>query len=151
MKHSKNCLALIKKWEGLYLNAYPDFTAISIGYGTTKYPNGRLVVLSDKITEDQANEYLEFECNNISKSLLKLINVPVSQNEFDALVSFCYNFGINAFNKSTLRKKLNNNDKPGAALEFDRWVFVTSGGVKKKLQGLVNRRKDERELFSTIN
>ena len=147
MKPSNNCLTLIKKYEGLYLNAYTDFSAVSIGYGTTKYPNNKSVKLGDKITKEQAEEYLLFECETISDSLDPLIIIDVNQNQFDALVSFTYNFGVGAFERSTLRKKLNKGDILGASQEFERWVFVTESGVKKKLLGLVKRRKEEQELF----
>ena len=70
-----------------------------------------------------------------------------NQNQFDAIVSFTYNFGVGAFERSTLRKKLNKGDILGASQEFERWVFVTEGGVKKKLLGLVKRRKEEQDLF----
>lgn len=151
MKVSEKGLSLIKKWEGLYLNAYLDpVEIVTIGYGSVCYPNGKLIKLKDKITKQQAEQYLKAECEIISEHLYPLINATINQNQFDALVSFCYNFGINAFTNSTLRKKLNKGDLLGAAQEFDRWVFVTESGVKKKLLGLVNRRKDERELFLEI-
>ena len=148
MKASKNCLDLIKKWEGLYLNAYLDPVGIpTVGWGCIVYPNGKPVKLGDKITVQQAEEYLLFECETISGSLDPLITIDVNQNQFDALVSFTYNFGVGAFERSTLRKKLNKGDILGASQEFERWVFVTESGVKKKLLGLVKRRKDEQELF----
>lgn len=121
MKYSKKCLSLIRKWEGLYLDAYLDPVGIpTIGYGTIRYPNNKAVKLKDKITKEQAEEYLLFECETISNSLDSLITIDVNQNQFDALVSFTYNFGVGAFERSTLRKKLNKGDITGASQEFGR-------------------------------
>jgi lysozyme len=148
MNFSKNCLDLIKTWEGLFLDAYIDPVGVpTIGYGTIRYPNGQIVKLGDKITKQQAEAFLQDECNEFSESLASLINVPIDQNQFDALVSFCYNLGVGAFEGSTLRKELNAGNISNAANEFDRWVFGMIGGVKTQLPGLVNRRKDEKALF----
>jgi lysozyme len=67
----------------------------------------------------------------------------LTQNQFDALVSFSFNVGVHAFSKSTLLKKLNREDYKGAKREFRRWVYA--GG--RRLQGLVNRRNQEAQLF----
>lgn len=74
-----------------------------------------------------------------------LVTVPLSQNQFDALVSFTFNLGEGALEGSTLRSKLNAGDYEGAAAEFGKWV--KAGG--QVLAGLVRRRKDEAELFLT--
>ena len=71
------------------------------------------------------------------------VNIPLNQNQFDALVSLAYNIGTGAFNKSTLVKKLNAGDILGAADQFDVWV--NAGG--KRMQGRVNRRAKEKALF----
>ena len=73
----------------------------------------------------------------------KYVSGTLTQNQFDALVSFCYNVGQSNLLSSTLLKKLNNKDYKGASNEFLKWN--KSGG--KVLQGLANRRKDEREVF----
>ncbi|MNT87817.1 Lysozyme RrrD [compost metagenome] len=71
------------------------------------------------------------------------VNIPLNQNQYDALVSLTYNIGAAAFSKSTLVKKLNTGDILGAADQFDVWV--NAGG--KRMQGLVNRRAKEKLLF----
>ncbi|MDJ0517043.1 MAG: glycoside hydrolase family protein [Trichodesmium sp. MO_231.B1] len=148
MQISQNCLDLIKKWEGLFLNAYLDPVGIpTIGYGTTRYPNGQTVRLGDRISERDAERYLGSECSRIAEAISQLIKVPVNQNQFDALVSFSYNVGTGAFQGSTLLRKLNQGDYQGAANEFRRWVNGVVGGVKVPLPGLVSRRADERRLF----
>ena len=79
-----------------------------------------------------------FEC-----TVNDAITGVLTQNQFDALVSLTYNIGSGAFKNSTLLKKLNAGDYKGAANQFDVWV--NAGG--KRLQGLVNRRAKEKELF----
>jgi lysozyme len=105
------------------------------------------VRLGDKISNQQAEALLQDECGNVAEALSSLLNVSVNQNQFDALVSFCYNLGIGAFEESTLRKEINSENFSSAANEFERWAFGMVNGVKTKLQGLVNRRNDEKALF----
>ena len=146
MKISNNGLNLIKQFEGLSLKPYLDAVDIpTIGFGNTFYEDGTKVTLKDKpITEQRATELLEFIANKtFSENINKVVKVPLSQNQFDALVSFAYNIGNKNFNWSTLLKKLNQSDYEGASLEFGRWN--QAGG--KILNGLVLRRQKEKELF----
>ncbi|XWK88662.1 MAG: lysozyme [Phormidium sp.] len=149
MKISQNCLELIKKWEGLYLNAYKDPVGIpTIGYGTIRYPNGQKVRMGDKITQQEAEAFLQLECDEVAEKVSKLVSgISLNQNQFDALVSLCYNIGTGAFEDSTLLRELKANNFANAAKEFDRWVKGTQNGVKITLPGLVNRRREERALF----
>lgn len=149
MKISQNCLDLIKKWEKFYVDAYLDPVGIpTIGYGTTRYPNGQKVRLGDKTTEQEAEAFLKLECDKVAEEVSNLVSgISLNQNQFDALISFSYNVGTGAFADSTLLKKLKANDFPGAADEFARWVKGTKNGVQTTLPGLVERRKDERSLF----
>jgi len=138
-------LALIKEFEGLRLNAYLDPVGIpTIGYGTIRYPDGSKVRMGDRITEAQAEDYLldHVESSVVAK-IDPLIQVPLTENQYNALVSFVYNVGIGAFQRSTMLRKLNSGDYIGAAFEFPRWKLA--GG--KILAGLVRRRKAERALF----
>lgn len=131
---------LIKKYEGCKLEAYKCPAGIwTIGYGHT----GQDVFEGKTITQQEADSLLSKDLTRFEKFLNRIIKVPINQNQFNALVSFTYNLGIGALQNSTLLKKLNNNDFIGAANEFDRWVYA--GG--KKLEGLVRRRKEEKELF----
>ena len=77
------------------------------------------------------------------------VSVPLTQNQYDALGSLIYNIGETNFGKSTLLKKLNSKDYNGAADQFLVWNKQAdeSTGTMVTLQGLVNRRKDEREVF----
>lgn len=138
-------LDMIKEFEGLYLNAYLDPVGIpTIGWGTIRYPNGQKVQMGDKITKEQASEYLMHEVQGFVTSVKKLVKVPISNNAFCALVSFCYNLGAGALGGSTLLKKLNGGESmESVAGEFGKWVYA--GG--QVLPGLVRRREAERKLF----
>ena len=146
MKISENGLNLIKEFEGLSLKPYLDVVKIpTIGYGNTYYPNGKKVTLSDKpISEIEATEMISYIAQkDFGDKILQLVKVPLNQNQFDALISICYNIGMGNFSKSTLLKKINQGDFKGASLEFERWN--KSGGVV--LAGLVKRRLKEKALF----
>ncbi|NHB59552.1 lysozyme [Acinetobacter sp. 194] len=135
---------LIKKFEGIKLFAYDDGVGVwTIGIGTTRYPDGTLVKKGDKCTEEQAKQYFICDLRCFEIAINKAVRVKLNQNQFDALVSLIYNIGINAFNKSTLLKKLNEQEYIGAADQF--LVWNKAGG--KVLTGLVERRKAEKELF----
>lgn len=153
MKFSENCISLIKKWEGFYSEAYLCPADIpTIGYGTIRYPNRNKVRMGDTISEPVAEACLNHECVECERGVTEALNIDINQNQFDALVSFTYNLGIGAFQRSTLLKKINAGKFDEAAKEFDRWVHIINKdtGVKTKLEGLVNRRKDERLLFEKI-
>lgn len=139
MKISQVGIDLIKSFEGLKLEAYQDSVNVwTIGYGTTKNVQPGM-----KITLEQAEELLRHDLDTFERGVTSLIGVPVSQNQFDALVSFAYNLGLGSLKKSTLLKYLNNAQYLEAADEFLRWD--KAGG--KKLKGLTKRRNAERLLF----
>lgn len=137
MKISQNGLNLIKQYEGLRLSAYRDPVGIlTIGYGHT-----RNVVLGQKITEEKAEAYLLEDLIIAQNKVSKL--EPIyhwNQNEFDALVSFTFNIGsITDLTKFGTRTK--------EEIANKMLLYVNAGG--KKMQGLVNRRKAEHDLFLT--
>lgn len=132
-------LALIKRWEGCKSNAYLCPAKVwTIGYGHTK-----TVKPGMKITIDQAEELLKQDLAVFEQAVVRLVTVPLSQNQFDALVSFAFNVGTNALANSTLLSLLNRKNYLGAAEQFLRWT--KAGNVT--LKGLVERRKKEYELF----
>lgn len=106
----------------------------TIGYGTTKG-----VKMGDRTTPDRAMALLLDDLNSHSRGISKCIKVPLHQHEFDAYSSLAYNIGVGAFCGSTLVKKLNTSDYPGACSEILRWTRA-SGRV---LPGLVKRRQVE--------
>ena len=146
MEASFKCLSLVKEFEGLFLKAYPDPIGIwTIGYGTIQYPNGKRVKKGDICTNEEAEAYLMHELNIKALSINPhFTSHPIKQNQFDALLSFAYNLGTGALNKSTLLKKVKANpNDPSIRNEFMKWV--NAGG--KKLNGLVRRRKAEADLY----
>ena len=144
MHVSPSGVDLICNFEGLRLKAYDDGVGVwTIGFGTTKYPNGIRVKKGDTCTLDQAKAYMQNDLKSFEQTVNNTVKVPLNQNQFDALVSLAYNIGASAFSQSTLVKKLNANSISGAADQFDVWV--NAGG--KRMQGLVNRRAKEKALF----
>lgn len=142
MKISPKGIALIKSAEGLRLKAYPDpgtgGLPWTIGYGSTSGVTRNMV-----ITEAQAEQMLAADLVRFERAVDRLVRVPVSQGQFDALVSFTYNVGEGNFTKSTLLRKLNAGDATGAAEQFPRWVNAAG----RVLPGLVKRRAAERAMF----
>ncbi len=136
---------LIIKFEGFSSIPYLCPASIpTIGHGSTRYADGTKVKLIDMpITEVEAIELLRKTIVAFEKCISKNVKISLSQNQFDSLVSFIYNVGCGNFEKSTLLKKLNEEDYTGAAGEFVRWN--KSNGVP--LRGLTARRLAERDLF----
>ena len=139
MKLSQVGLDLIKSFEGLRLEPYYCSShVLTIGYGST----GPHVKEGMKITEQQAEDLLRKDVARFEDGVTRLINIPLNQNQFDALVSFAFNCGVGALEESTLRRRLNGGEDPNtvAKEELKRW---TNGG----LAGLVRRRQAETDLF----
>ena len=146
MKISENGLNLIKQFEGLSLKPYLDAVNIpTIGYGSTFYENMKKVTMQDEsITRERADFLFNFLVTTKFVSVVnRLVIVDLTQNQFDALVSFVYNIGSGNFEKSTLLKKVNQSDFIGASLEFEKWNKANG----KILNGLTKRRLSEKELF----
>jgi len=139
MHTSQKGLDLIKSFEGLRLSAYRCPADIpTIGYGTTSG-----VKMGDTITKERAEEMLREDVKRFEDQVLRLVKVPLTQGQFDALTSFVYNLGPGNLSNSTLLRLLNAGDYKGAAAQFDRWN--KAGG--KVLAGLARRRAAERALF----
>ena len=134
-------LALIKEFEGVRLKAYLDSVDVpTIGYGHTKG-----VKMGDTCTQEEADAWLVEDCADAEKCVNGAVTVPLTQPEFDSLVSFVFNLGCGNFRKSTLLKKLNESDYDAAALEFRKWD--KAGG--QTLAGLTRRRLAEARLFES--
>jgi lysozyme len=144
MKTSQVGIDLISSLEDTRFEAYDDGVGVwTIGIGTTVYPNGVRVKKGDSCTLDQAKSYFAHDLKRFEASVNNLVKVPLSQNQFDALVSLVYNIGSGNFASSTLLKKLNAKDYAGAAEQFPRWNKAKG----KVLNGLTRRRDAERALF----
>lgn len=145
-KLSQKGVDLIKQFEGLSLTPYVCAGGINtIGYGNTYYTNGKKVTLKDpKITTQQAEELLKHSLSTYEKAVDSFCRDDISQSQFDALVSFAYNLGTGALQKSTLIKKVNTNPKDVTiADEFLKWNKA-NGTV---LKGLTKRRQAEANLY----
>ena len=116
---SNNGLALLKRFEGLRTTAYKDAAGVwTIGYGST----GGHVREGLTISESDAERLLMRDLERFEDCINRLVRVPLSQNQFDALVSFAFNLGCGALARknftSTLLSRLNDGDYDGAAQAF---------------------------------
>lgn len=145
METSQNGINLIKKWEGCYLIAYLCPAGVwTIGYGTTNsdfnITNTRIkqgLVISQTIAENWLKKSVKQKYEPLVNKYQRIYNF--NQNEFDALVSFCYNIGsIDQLTKNGTRTK--------EEIKAHFLAYCNAGG--KQLQGLLNRRKEELDLFS---
>lgn len=151
MKLSAQGEKLIKEGEGLKLYAYDDKNpnkpflrgkpkgTLTIGYGHTSAAGEPTVVPGMKITKAEADRIFSKDAQNFAAKVDALVTTEVTQNQFDALVSFAYNVGIGAFGKSTLLKKVNARQFDQVPAEFMKWVNQNGEPVP----GLVNRRRAE--------
>lgn len=146
MSVSQKGIDFIRSHEGLELEAYPDPATggvpWTIGYGHTKG-----VKKGQKIDKATAERFLAEDIRDAELGVTRNVNVPLTQDQFDALTSFVFNLGEGAFQGSTLLRKLNQRDYDGAAAEFNKWVMGGPKGKKRKIPGLVTRRAAERKLF----
>lgn len=147
MQINQATVDLVKEFEGLRLTAYRDAVGVwTIGYGTTAAAGVGIIPRAGlTIIEPAAEEYLRIAVEKFAAQIAPHIAVPVTDNQFGAIVSLAYNVGAPAVIKSTLLRKLNAGDYAGAAAEFARWN--KAGG--KVLAGLTRRRAAERKLFET--
>jgi lysozyme len=146
MRVSEAALERLRMREALSLMPYRDDAGVwTVGYGTTVYPNGQRVKWSDSCTQAEAEAWFRYDVERFERCVLETLPlVPLNQPMFDALVSFAYNIGEEAFRSSTLARRLNAGQYIEAQAEFDRWV--KAGGVV--LKGLVNRRNFEQAEFN---
>lgn len=136
---AESATGFVKGWEGCELTAYRCPANVwTIGHGHTKG-----VKEGDTITQAEADRLLIDDLTAIAADLNRLVNVPVSEGQFVALLSLAFNVGTGAVKKSKLLFKLNHGDVPGAAAEFDDWIYCN--GVP--LDGLRRRRAAEKALF----
>ena len=144
MKTSQAGIALIQRFESCKLSAYQDSVGVwTIGYGHTGNVYGRPVSAGMSITVQDAEALLKADLSIAEKGITTALNQPVTQSQFDALVSLAFNVGVDATAKSTLLKLLNNGEVMLAAKEFPRWDMA--GGTH--LLGLLRRRVAEMQLF----
>lgn len=142
MKVSDKGLEIIKEFEGLSLKAYPDPATggrpWTIGYGHTEG-----VTPSDTCTQEEADKWLREDCSVAEECIEAYVDVELTQNQYDALISFIFNLGCGNFKSSTLLRLLNQGLYDAAAKQFKRWD--KAAGVR--LAGLTRRRGMEANLF----
>lgn len=177
LKPSPACYDIIRRYEGVRLKAYLcPAGKVTIGYGHVILPKfdyyrfrhcdasrlarliadcqaARRITLEAqvvlKITEETAELWLLQDAEQVGRFLNSVTPVALNQAQFDALVSFVFNVGQGQYATSTLRKKLHQGDFAGAAAEIERWIYGTVNGQKRKLNGLITRRAEERGLFES--
>lgn len=148
-------LDFIKRHEALRLYVYDDATGRApvngvfqgyptIGYGHLIEPPETVEQYRGGISEAMAEKLLRHDLKIAKRAVVRLINVPISEPQFDALVSFTFNAGAGALQRSTLRRKLNRGDYTAIPFEMNRWVHSKG----RKLRGLVKRRKEEGSRFA---
>jgi len=148
-KISQAGIDLIKQFEGWSAKPYPDPATgnlpITIGYGNTFYENGTKVKMTDVvITKERGEALLRNSLIQFEQYVDSYCIDTVNQNQFDALVSFCYNLGPANLKYSTLLKKVNvNPNDPTIEAEFMKWTKASN----KVLKGLVLRRQAEADLY----
>lgn len=138
-------LAEIKRSEGLRLQAYPDPGSSNgdpwtIGYGSTKGVKRGMV-----ITQAEADARLVADLTHAENTVERLVKVPLNDNQFGALVSFVFNVGSGAFEKSTLLRLLNEGQYAAVPAQLARW----NKNDEKVMDGLSKRRAREAALWNT--
>jgi|GEM_PF-1947279 len=136
---------VIMDHEGFMDHAYTDVNKKAIGFGHN-------IVKGEKfpktISLAQAKKLLMKDLKIHEAAVKQAVKVKITQEHFDAMVSFSYNVGPENFRTSTMLKQLNAGNFESAGKEFDNWVFITGKkGVCKKSEGLQDRRNAEQALF----
>jgi lysozyme len=138
-------LDLIKLFEGFS----PTMYRCPAGYRTIGYGHLVKVIESYKfyngISIDYADELLRDDLQTAQRGVFKWINVPLTDGQYDALVSFTFNLGSGALQASTLRKVINRYDYESVPKQFRRWVYARG----RKLNGLIRRRESEINLYNS--
>lgn len=140
----KGGIDLIKEFEGCVLKVYKDSAGLpTIGIGHLIKPGEKFTTLTQK----QAEDLLKKDLKQFVDAVNKLVQVDINQDQFDALVAFCFNVGAGALGSSTLLKRLNAKLYDQAADQFLVWNKAKVNGVSTVIKGLSRRRQAERALF----
>ena len=144
MRHiTKNGINLIKRFEGFASNIYLDAAGLpTIGYGHL-LRSGEAEMFKNGISPEAGEALLIKDVLSAECAVLRLIHVPLSDGQFDALTSFTFNLGSGAFQRSTLRRKVNREEHDEVPEQFMRWIWA--GG--RRLRGLVRRREAEAKSY----
>lgn len=148
---SQDCVELVKKFEGLHklkddglVHAYRcPAGKWTLGYGATKGIRSGMTC-----TTEEAEQRITQDLDEHGKIVKRLVNVPLTQGQYDALVSFVFNLGGGAFKSSTLLKKLNSGNYDDCPEQIMRWNKARVDGKLQPLRGLTRRRAAEAAIFS---
>ena len=156
MKVSDKAIKMIQHHEGVRQRPYRCPAKLwTVGVGHVLYPEHGKLKIEERanlplrpederiFSMDEVNAILRNDLDRFERGVEKFCPVPLTQGQFDALVSFSFNVGLGTLQRSTLRQKVLRGDTEGAAEEFLKYCLA--GG--KILRGLQNRRKDERAVF----
>ena len=143
LQPSPACLDLIRRSEGLNLTAYPDEGAYSIGYGHRNVPEGTVWTLA------YAETALTDDTNQVGDEIKQLVDVPLTQGQFDALVDFVYEDGSGRLQSSTLLELLNASRYAAAGEQLLRWVYMRENGVEVISPDLQTRREADLALWNS--
>jgi len=145
MRHvTEDGLTLIKRFEGFSPTIYfcpAGWPTIGYGHVVRDWERERF---ASGIDEDEAEDLLRRDVGTAERAVLRLINVPLSDGQFDALCSFTFNLGSGALQRSTLRRKVNREEHEFVPSEFRRWVWAG----RRKLKGLMRRREAEAACYA---
>lgn len=147
---SDNGIKQIVEFEGVKLSPYLCSAKVpTIGIGSTYYENGKRVTMDDKsITLERAYELFRYTLDHYIKSVDAMTRDDINQNQFDALVSFAYNVGVNALKDSSLLKKVNANPNDKTITNsFMVWNKARKDGKLVEVKGLTIRRTKEAKLY----
>lgn len=153
MRLSKQGQDLIETHETIKFKIYDDGLGILTGgighklLPLDENPQGVKWKEGDRVSSEQVQKWLSEDVWEAEEAVNKYVVTQLSQKGFDALVSFVFNVGVNAFKNSTLLRLLNLGQIEDAAEQFQRWKYGTRNGKKVVLGGLVKRRQEEKELF----
>ena len=154
---SQDGVRLIKRFEGVKYTPYRCPAKLwTVGVGSLMYPEQLQMSITERMkyclkpehfrqfTEEEVDELFTRDVRRFERGVERLITAPLTQGQFDSLVSFGFNLGLGALQRSTLRQKINRGNYESASGEFTRWV--RAGG--KVLRGLVLRRQAEQAMFN---
>ena len=148
MQISPPGIELIKEFEGLRLKAYLCPAKVwTLGYGHTTSAGPPVVQPGMTITSREAEGILKADLVKYEAGVLKLVKTPLTQGQFDALVSFAFNCGVGALAKSTLLKRVNAGRFDAVPAELMKWTKAKG----RELPGLVRRRRAEAALWRAVD
>ena len=164
MKISQDGIRILIESEGSESKIYIDqagLPTIGVGHcmtqsevasGKIELSDGSIIDLrNDRISKRNITRLLQDDLISREKAVNRLVNVPLSQSQFDALVHFVFNVGVGGFKNSTLLRKLNNGGYSAVPDEIRKWNIVTVAGKKQVSTGLANRREVECSLWESCD